>query len=153
MDDADALRAFIVSARRHIYAGDGGDVPAVLAGTRQHEYAASPRRYRDIYLGGERFAGQETVYEDDRPTWTMVYGGGRWPESDLDARTIYAFLRAALLATADRCRLPGRATHGEEALRYTSTTAGTFEWFEGSEEIRHRGVVIYRLTYAGGYVR
>jgi hypothetical protein len=83
----------------------------------------------------------------------MVYAGGRWPDAELDTAEIYRFLRSALLAEVERCRLPGRSLFGEEDLRYISTGAGDLAWFEGNEEIRHLGGVVYRVVYSGGWVR
>ena len=154
MDEAnDALRTFLVLARRHAFAGDGGDVPALLSGTRQVEFVGESWLYRDVYIGGERFAGQETILKDHSPFWTMVYAGGCWPEAELASADIYRFLRAALLAEVEHCRLPGRSIHGEELLRYLSRAAGDLSWFEGEEEIRLHGRVVYRLVFSGGLIR
>jgi hypothetical protein len=152
IDETGALRAFLAAARRHTYAGEGGDATAAFAGTRQLEYDEGAWRYRDVYAGGERFAGQELVYRDGSPVWSMVYAGGRWPEAELDTAEVYRFLRAALIAESERCRLPGRSLHAEELLRYISSAAGDLAWFEGDEEIRYQGRVVYRLVFAGGWI-
>jgi hypothetical protein len=152
VEESDALRAFLATARRRRYADEGGTVPAVLPSARQVEFASDGWRYWDLSVGGERFAGQEFVYRDQSPFWSMVYAGGRWPEAELATADIYRFLRAALIAEAERCRLPGRSLHGEELLRYISSAAGDLAWFEGDEEVRYQGRVVYRMVFSGGRV-
>jgi hypothetical protein len=153
VQEIEDLRAFLVAARQHAYAGEGGDASPTVSGARQFEFAGGRWRYHDLSVGAERLAGQEIVYQDESPVWTMVYAGGRWPDAELDTAEIYRFLRSALLAEVEHCRLPGRSLFGEEELRYISTGAGDLAWFEGNEEIRYLGGVVYRLVYSGGWVR
>ena len=72
------LAAFLLQAKLHTYAaqGDEASVAPLLPGSRQLEYRDGFWFYRDIYFGGERFVGQETVYYDSTPVWAMSYAGG-----------------------------------------------------------------------------
>ncbi|HEU5438496.1 MAG TPA: DUF5680 domain-containing protein [Ktedonobacterales bacterium] len=154
---ADCL-PFLVEAKRAAYDYQGNATMAVeplLPGAHQFEYAAGPYLYRDIYVGMARFAGQEMIYFEDRPIWSMSYAGGVVPalaHPDEVAR-VYAFLRAALcLMTPDR-PFRGPALFREGELEYHDECTGELEAFHGHETIRHAGRTVYTLRYGGGALR
>jgi hypothetical protein len=76
--DQEEFIAFLVRAKRATYASAGGEmiVAAILPESHQLEYAEGPFLYRDVYYGQVFFAGQETVFYDGQPVWSMVYAGG-----------------------------------------------------------------------------
>src|SRR5690348_11014576 len=97
----EAFLAFLLAAKRvpQVAQGDDATVPALLPGAPQLEYRDGAFLYRDGYIGGAYFVGQETVYYEDVPIWAMSYAGGVAPTitADVEIAAIYAFLRAALL--------------------------------------------------------
>ena len=97
----ESILDFLVEAKQQTYASQGDDAsitPPQLAGSRQLEYRRGSFLYRDIYFGVSYFVGQEIVYKDNRPYWSMSYAGGVEPAitNALEIRPIYAFLREAL---------------------------------------------------------
>ena len=70
--------AFLIQAKLHTYAaqGDAANVMPLLSGAKQLEYREGDWFYRDIYFGGDYFVGQETIYFQERPFWSMGYAGG-----------------------------------------------------------------------------
>ncbi|HMM32887.1 MAG TPA: DUF5680 domain-containing protein [Clostridia bacterium] len=86
--------------------------------------------YLDTYLGGERFAGEEAVWENGVPVWAMNYVG-----RVLDERFSGGFLREALLLVPQELPSRGPALHKNGDFTYTCRTEGDFSWFEGQEEI------------------
>lgn len=157
MDEAwsdDALRAFLVEAKRGTYAagGDAGRVPSLLAGAHQLEYRSGSWLYRDLYYGSARFAGQETVSVGDAPVWSMVYAGGVPTGAGVSPSEVYAFLRLALQrVSAER---PYRGPEGWEmgAWRYACAVSGDLWAFEGRERIARDGREVYALVFAGGAI-
>ncbi|PSR35258.1 MAG: hypothetical protein C7B46_00895, partial [Sulfobacillus benefaciens] len=96
----ESVRDFLVEAKRQTYAaqGDNASVAPLMPGSRQLEYGHGSFFYRDVYFGMAYFVGQETVYREDRPYWSMSYGGGVASPMTVkdEIRRIYAFLRSAL---------------------------------------------------------
>ncbi len=151
---ADALRTFLVEAKRGTYAagGDAGRVPSPFAGARQLEYRRGIWLYRDLYYGGARFAGQETAYVGDTPVWSMVYAGGVPTVAGVTPAAAYAFLRLALLRVTPERPLRGPERWDMEAWHYECAVSGDLMDFEGRERIARDGLEVYALVFAGGAI-
>ncbi|HOT91492.1 MAG TPA: DUF5680 domain-containing protein [Anaerolineae bacterium] len=150
--------AFLITAKQNTYAAQGGAGAAVsplLPGSHQLEYREGRLLYRDIYFGGDYFAGQETVYYDTMPVWSMVYAGGRLKHVTtlLDIQQAYAFLQAALRHPPVEHPYRGPAVFKQEDFVYTNEIHGELERFWGVEAINYRGVAVYQLHYSGGVLR
>lgn len=151
--DLDRLIDFLRRAKAATYAAQGDDatVTPVLPDTRQLEFGDGELRYRDIYAGMTRFAGQELVHRADRALWSMSYAGGLAagvaPDS---ARPVYAALRRALLATPPQAPIRGPAELDADGLRYTCRVNGDIAWFHGAEAIVQGEMTLYTLRFAGG---
>jgi hypothetical protein len=150
------LRESIVRARRNCYAG--GIEEIIDFGFRKAEYQEGKLRYRDIWIGRERFHGWEVVFEDDRPVWSMVYSGGRsWhrPFPGPRLEEIYAFLREALLEKSSVARLGSRVGYRETGYQngpwtYMDNGRDLEYTFDGVESISWNGEEVYFLHYCGG---
>lgn len=149
MNFPDGFVDFLLAAKRSTYAAGGGTpVPALLPGARQLEFQQGPFFYRDIYFGTNFFAGQEVVYYQKRPLWTMIYAGG--PATNANPGETYTFLRQAMAQVE-----AGRPFRGPFELRqgdwlYRDHSTGNIERFDGEEMIWLAGVRVYRLFYHGG---
>ncbi|HQE94071.1 MAG TPA: DUF5680 domain-containing protein [Anaerolineae bacterium] len=151
--------AFLLAAKQHTYAAQGGADAAVtplLPGSRQLEYRAGRLAYRDVYFGSDYFAGQETVYYDTSPVWSMVYAGGRLKNMLCSIRLavempqVYAFLQAALRHAPAEHPYRGPALWEEGDLVYSNAIHGDLERFWGIEIISYQDVAVYQLHYSGG---
>lgn len=153
MTDAQ-LADFLVQAKRATYAapGDNASVAPLVPGSRQLEYQLGSVLYRDIYFGFEYFVGQETVYENDTPIWSMGYAGGMTDPKE-NAGEVYQFLQMALrqVESASPYRGPGLIRH--DRFQYTTQTSGTFENFWGIERITSARAILYELRYYGGRIK
>lgn len=148
---------FLVQAKRHTYAGQGDDatVTPLLPGSRQLEYRNGMFFYRDIYVGVAYFVGQEIVYYQNQPVWSMGYAGGVTPTlSNCNAiGSIYAFLRMALRQVADERPYRGPQLFRDAPYVYTNQSQGTVAAFWGREIITCDEAKVYELHYSGGFLR
>lgn len=149
--------AFLLEAKRRTYAAANGTAATapLLPGARQFEHADGAWLYRDIYVGEARFAGQEMVYHQERPIWSMSYAGGVVPAlaAPAEVERVYAFLRAALRLVAPERPFRGPQLHTEGAWQYRDESWGDAIAFHGHETVRHDGVTVYTLRYGGGALR
>ncbi|MEJ5308242.1 MAG: DUF5680 domain-containing protein [Anaerolineae bacterium] len=153
---------FLIAAKQHTYAAQGGAdavVASLLPGSRQLEYHAGQLSYRDVYFGNEYFAGQEVVYYDAAPVWSMVYAGGelknipRSIRSAMKTSQLYAFLQAALLQAPLEHPYRGPALWQAADFTYNNEIHGDLERFWGIEAISYQDVAVYQLHYSGGVLR
>ena len=148
---------FLVEAKRQTYAaqGDNASGGPLVPGSRQLEYGHGSFFYRDVYFGVAYFVGQETVYCEEQPYWSMSYGGGVDPSMTTkdEIRRIYAFLRSALREASVEHPFRGPSYFRDVDFEYCNTFEGEFGAFHGTEEIRRQGQAVYTLHYCGGIVR
>lgn len=142
--DRQALIEFLMRAKQKTYAGKGGEEAPSRPCSHDLKYAEGNLCYLDTYLGGERFAGEEALWEGGVPVWSMNYAGrvtGQPFSGD--------FLKEALLRVPASMpfRGPERYTNGDFA--YACRVEGDFEWFQGYETISYRGQVIYDCHFHG----
>jgi hypothetical protein len=152
----DGLIKFIVDAKKSSYAtqGDTQSVIPLLPGTKQLEYRQGDYFYRDIYTGMLNFVGQEIVYSQEKPVWSMSYAGGILPRADkLQIMNIYSALREALSLVSIEYPFRGPKEYSNTNYIYTNKTTGTLKKFNGHEIISHDQSKVYKLFYSGGIVR
>jgi hypothetical protein len=142
------LKKFVAEARRNTYAGEGGSVKnPFLDGSHQLEYEKDKYFYRDIFFAGEKnFIGQEAIYLNHNPIWSMVYSGSAEPEE------ITSFLKKSLSVLSEKCRFGEKCELKENNLLYKDDGQGTLERFGGQEQIFKRGEEVYKLNYHGGLI-
>ncbi|MFA5878305.1 MAG: DUF5680 domain-containing protein [Candidatus Staskawiczbacteria bacterium] len=144
----DDLKEFISEARRNTYAGEGVfvDNPRLL-GSKEFEFQKGDWFYQDIYFSGEKnLIGQEIVYHNNKPIWSMGYFGEQVSNKTAE------FLRMALLKLSDKCRLGEKCEVEKKEFRYEDSGTGTIEKFWGEEKISMLGKNIYKLNYQGGLI-
>jgi len=142
------LKKFVAEARRNTYAGEGESIKnSLLNGSHQLEYRKDKYFYRDIFFAGKKnFIGQEVIYLNDNPIWSMVYSGSAEPEE------ITPFLKRSLSALSEKCRFGEKCELKENNLLYKDDGQGTLERFGGKEQIFEQEKEVYRLDYHGGLV-
>jgi hypothetical protein len=139
---------FLLKAKKATYAGKGPQTAASRPNSHDLEYAEGELKYIDTYLGGERFAGEEALWENGVPFWAMNYCG-RVVGEGFDGN----FLKEALSGVSADMPYRGPAIYEKGGLSYRCMAEGGFEWFNGREEIYCRGVMVYECIFHGGGVR
>ena len=136
---------FLIRAKRATYAGKGAETAPSRPSSHDLEYAEDSLKYIDTYLGGEKFAGEEAIWEDGVPFWAMNYVG-RVIDEDFSGD----FLKEALT------HIPkDRPYRGEEHYKsgdyvYKCESNGDFHWFQGFEEIFYKDKKVYECFFHGG---
>jgi hypothetical protein len=150
------LSAFIVEAKRNTYAAQRGQASSSRPESHDFAYEKGRFRYLDSYVGEIRFSGEEIVWYDGKPVWSMNYYGrllGPDPGPGFDS-----FLKRALLLVSETKPFRGPDLYEEGEYRFDqfyeggAETLSGIEGFSGREEILYRGVAVYRLWFHGGVV-
>jgi len=149
----EGLHHFIVRAKAATYAAGGGLVPETAGGEHEHAFADGPWRYRDRYVGGTDFCGQEVVWHEGTPVWAMVYAAALLRPDLLDAGQAGQVIKTALSELYARGRFLGGWSMSTGGWDYLDLNEGDPDRFSGLEQISREGLVCYRLRYAGGLVR
>ncbi len=142
------LKKFIIESRRNTYAGEGAPIDNPrLKGSTQLEFQKGDWFYQDIYFDGDKnFIGQEIVYYNARPVWSMGYFGEQLPEKATE------FLKQTLFDLTEKCRFGEKCEKEKKEFRYEDIGEGTLEKFRGEERISIQGKNIYKLNYQGGLI-
>jgi hypothetical protein len=152
-----ALHDFFVEAALATYAGGGGEVDPWRTGFSELEYRKGDWYYRDSYTGYFRSWGQETIWYQDKPLWTSLYGGGMTDDRRGDkefAGKTFNFLKKALASgekgTQFQPRGPEKFTDGDWS--YLCSLDGDIMKFQGAESISFEGRVIFTHSFIGGLI-
>jgi len=143
--DIDKIIAFRLEANINTYAAFLNEVPSTRLDSHDFRYEKGDFTYHDSYVGGEQFAGEEAVWKNGKAVYSMNYLG-----RVLDEKFSGNFLKEALRA-ADR-KMPYRGPEFYQSGEYIYKTSvnGSFEWFQGYEEIFFNAVKVYECYYHGG---
>ena len=147
--DISKLVDFLLLAKKNTYAAAENQTKS--SRTNSHDFHYEDNQgyvYRDSYLGGECFAGEEAVWFHDNPVWSMNYAGrvvGEHFSGD--------FLKEALMAVPEELPFRGPEIYTKGDYRYHCKVAGEFVWFQGYEEIFYENEKIYECYFHGGVIR
>lgn len=139
---------FLIRAKQSTYAGYGNQIEPSRRSSHDLSYEEGELFYLDTYLGGERFSGEEALWKDTTPIWSMNYTGrvlGEQFNGD--------FLKSALKEVPMEIPYRGPRFFQQGLYTYHNIVTGEFEWFQGYEEILYDGYKIYECYYHGGLVR
>lgn len=142
---ADRDIAFLLRAKRACYAGHGAETTASRLASHDLEYREGSLFYYDTYLGGEKFAGEEAIWRDGVPFWSMNYVG-----RVLDGRFSGDFLKDALALVPEDMPFRGPRVFQKGEYAYHCMVQGSFAWFEGREEICAGADRVYECLFHGG---
>jgi hypothetical protein len=152
------LNRFLAKAMLATYAGDGQKVVSQRPGFKELEYREGPFYYRDSYTGFFTSVGQETVWYEDRPFWTQVYGGGMYPEyrnNEEFAGQTFTFLKKAL-STGEKGSIfqpRGLPEFIDSEWKYISKTEGDIAQFKGEEKILYQSKPVFFHNFFGGAIK
>ena len=117
---------FLCRAKKATYAGKGMESTSSRPNSHDYQYKEGDLLYLDTYLGGEKFAGEEAIWIDQVPFWSMNYVG-RILEEGFSGNFLKETL--SLVSKSNPYRGPGVYQNGE--YKYHCIANGEFEWFEG----------------------
>lgn len=139
---------FLIRAKKATYAGKGAESAPSRPESHDLAFTEGDLAYIDTYLGGERFAGEEALWKNGKPFWSMNYIGrvtGEGFSGD--------FLKAALLRVPSDKPYRGPEMYSDGGYTYTCKVSGSFEWFQGKETISLNGKQIYDCYFHGGTIK
>ena len=146
--DGEELVDFLIRAKRSSYAGGGSPVAATRLASHDYSYEEAPFFYYDTYLGGEAFSGEEAIWMNGAPVWTMNYIGRVIGENfSID------FLREALYQVPREMPYRGPVIYSQGEYHYHCKVDGDFEWYQGYEEVFFGQQKIYECRFHGGEVK
>ncbi len=104
--------------------------------------------YIDTYLGSSQFGGQEAIWKDGVAIWYMNYSG-RVLEETFSSN----FLKEALKKVNGIIPFRGPRFYQNGDYIYHFIYNGSFEWFDGVEEVLYRGEKVYEGRIHGGLIK
>jgi len=139
---------FLIRAKKETYAGKGAEIAPSRPGSHDLQHVEGSLKYIDTYLGGELFAGEEALWEDDVPFWAMNYIGrvtGEGFSGD--------FHKEALLLVSEDMPYRGPAFYENGDYTFRCSVQGDFDWFTGYEEVLYKGKKVYECNFHGGAIK
>lgn len=139
---------FLIRAKKATYAGKGSEVTCSRPNSHDMQYIEGNLQYIDTYLGGEKFAGEEALWNNNTPFWSMNYIGritGEGFSGD--------FLKEALLLVPKEYPYRGPMVYENGEYKYHCIVSGEFNWFHGFEEIFYNNRKVYECNFHGGSIR
>ncbi|MDP3446550.1 MAG: DUF5680 domain-containing protein [Eubacteriales bacterium] len=143
----DQALIFLLRAKKSTYAAHGVESTPSRPNSHDLRYDEDSFTYIDTYLGGKRFAGEEALWIDGSPVWSMNYCG-----RVLDSRFDGDFLKRALLHVPLERPFRGPAVYAEGRTHYLCQVDGSIDWFQGYEEILLDDERVYECYFHGGAI-
>lgn len=139
---------FLLEAKRATHAVKGPEKISDKPSFHDLEYARDEFKYNDNYLGGEKFAGEEVLWEYNKPIWSMNYVGRVIAEGfNLN------FLKEALVNGTVDMPYRGPSYYENASYLYKCIVDGDLQWFNGYEEIFCKGIKVYECMFHGGSIK
>jgi hypothetical protein len=138
---------FLIKAKKASFAGTGAKVDSSRPNSRDLQYSDGDLKYIDTYLGGSKFAGEEALWKNNIPFWSMNYIGRIVEDKFSDN---FKFLTEALLNVQEEYPFRGPLEYKNGDYSYYCKINGDFHWFNGIEEIYFKETKIYECMFHGG---
>ncbi|MDP4092333.1 MAG: DUF5680 domain-containing protein [Bacillota bacterium] len=139
---------FLCRAKKSTYAAKGVEAAPSRPSSHDFQYFEGDLKYIDTYLGGEKFAGEEAVWNKDNPIWSMNYAGRILAEGFSGD-----FLKECLMLMPKEYPYRGPLVHQNGEYKYHCIIYGEFEWFNGYEEIFCNDIKVYECIFHGGCIK
>lgn len=144
----EGLVPFLLRAKRATYAGHGAECDPSRPTSHDFRYAEADWLYLDSYLGSSHFLGEEAVWFNGHPLWSMNYAGRVLAEPFSGD-----FLKEALLRCNEAMPYRGPQLFSQGEWTYHCHADGDISWFAGHEEIYHLDHLVYECRFHGGKLR
>lgn len=143
--DLEKLIDFRLEANVNTYAAKRNETAATRTGSHDFSYIRGPYEYHDTYVGGEKFAGEESVCCEGKARYAMNYMG-----RVLSPQFSGDFLKEALLHADRTMPYRGPELYQSGEYSYRCRVTGDFSWFQGNEEIFCGSEKVYECCFHGG---
>ncbi|MDP4087416.1 MAG: DUF5680 domain-containing protein [Bacillota bacterium] len=139
---------FLLKAKKAVYGGNVSKVKALKPGSYDFEYVEANFKYINTFLGEEQFSGEEALWNNDIPLWSMNYTGR------VLAQTFsWQFLRDVLSLVSKENPFRGPVIYEKGQYQYHCVINGELEWFQGYEEIYFNYNKVYECFFHGGKIK
>ncbi len=147
-ETTDNFLKFLVTAKQATYSAKKGKVESCRLASHDYKYEEDKYMYHDTFLGSDMFAGEESVYENQIPIYSMNYYG-----RVLNDIFSGEFLKEAL--TQVTCDLPyrGPVLYKKGHYTYTMQVNGDYTFFNGREDIFYNDIKVYECVFHGGILK
>ena len=118
------LASFLVKAKKATYANKTNKINSLRKESHDYFYQENNYTYFDSFFGAENFSGQEIVYKDEKPCWSMNYYGrviGKNFNGD--------FLKEALLQVDEELPFRGPLFYQKGEYLYLLRVQGEIDFF------------------------
>ncbi|EKQ57965.1 MULTISPECIES: DUF5680 domain-containing protein [unclassified Clostridium] len=139
---------FLCRAKRSTYAGKGPESKSSRPNSHDLEYMEGNLKYIDTYLGGRNFSGEEALWKDNIPFWSMNYIG-----RVIDDKFSGSFLKEVLSLVTKENPYRGPIIYQNGQHKYHCIINGEFNWFQGHEEIYFDNIKVYECIFHGGLIK
>ncbi len=139
---------FLCQAKKVCYAGHGAESAPSRPKSHDLCYIENNLKYIDTYLGGEKFSGEEALWCEEAPFWSMNYTGRIIADGFSGD-----FLKECLLLVPREFPYRGPLVYRNGEFAYHCVVNGEFEWFNGYEEIFRNDMKVYECMFHGGCVK
>lgn len=139
---------FLRIAKKSTYAGKNSEIQSSRPNSHDLEFVEGNLKYIDTYLGGQQFAGEEALWKDDIPFWSMNYTGRIIGEGFSGN-----FLKEALSLVPKENPYRGPMVYQNGQYKYHCIVNGEFKWFQGYEEIYFDDRAVYECFFHGGTIK
>jgi len=144
---------FLVRAKKAIFSADRTKFETSRPNSKDVQYVEGILKYIDTFLGGANFAGEEALWRNDIPFWSMNYIGRPLSEDLSMLKSAFKFLNEVLLLVPEEYPYRGPLQYANGDYLYKCTVDGDFHWFSGLEEIFYKNNRVYELMFHGGDVK
>lgn len=138
---------FLLKAKKATYAGKGPQMDPSRPQSHDLQFSEGDFLYIDTYLGGEKFAGEEALWENGVPFWAMNYCGRVIADGFSGD-----FLKEAMSEVPYDKPFRGPDLYKRDDFTYKCNVQGNFNWFSGYEEIFRGNTKVYECKFHGGDV-
>ena len=142
------ITEFLITAKKATYAGKGAETVSSRPKSHDLIYSDGDYMYYDTYLGGDEFVGEEALWINGNPYWSMNYAG-RVTGNNFSGD----FLKEALLNVPFDKPYRGPAAYSNGDYTYKCEVNGNFEWFQGHEVILFNDTEIYDCYFHGSIIK
>lgn len=143
------IEDFLVHAKRRTYGSTTLEPKQLDDSSKEYLVKIKEYIYRDRYFGGNPFIGEEVVYRDTTPIWSMNYYG---KATQRDPNEVFSFLVKALGKVERKKPYRGPEKYAEGSWLYRCMSRGNVNSFWGEEEIFYDEIKVYWLRFHGGQI-